>query len=86
MRSSVAFLALAACCASLCVVSAAAASVQYTPAALADKVTSLPGVDQMPGFNMFSGYLTVDASVDRSIFYCQSNANQSARVHAQRQN
>ena len=52
MRSSVAFLALAACCASLCVVSAAAASLQHTPAALADKVTSLPGVDQMPGFNV----------------------------------
>ena len=75
MRSSLALLALAACCASLCVVSAAA-SVQYTPAALADKVTSLPGVDQMPGFNMFSGYLVVDETVNRSNFYChKKNAN-----------
>jgi len=41
----------------------------YTPEALADQIHNLPGLAQQPAFNMFSGYLTVDESVGRKLFY-----------------
>lgn len=61
---------VAICLALLCAASTVSAmSVKYTPAALADQIHSLPGLNVQPGFNQFSGYLTVDASSNRSIFY-----------------
>jgi hypothetical protein len=45
------------------------AAVTYTPAALADQITNLPGLPSQPTFNQFSGYLVVDAANNRSIFY-----------------
>lgn len=47
----------------------AASAHAYTPAAQADQITSLPGLIDKPSFNQFSGYLTVDASKNRNIFY-----------------
>ncbi|CAM9473164.1 unnamed protein product [Ectocarpus sp. 13 AM-2016] len=46
----------------------------YTPEALADKVdwSTLPGAENLEvkdGFNMFSGYINVDAENGRNIFY-----------------
>jgi len=79
MRFSVALLLVAAMC--VCAVEARLhhhhaqsdkQSIQYTPAALADQIHDLPGLAVAPGFNMFSGYLTVDAAHNRSIFYCQT--------------
>lgn len=35
----------------------------------ADLVTSLPGVDQMPNFRIYSGYLTISASNGKFFFY-----------------
>lgn len=58
-------------CALLAVSLASLASGQYTPAADADKIVSLPGLASMPTFNMFSGYLVVDQATNKSIFYCQ---------------
>jgi len=63
MRSS-AFIVLVGLMA-LCTVSA----VQYTPAALADEITKLPGLDFPINFRQFSGYLTVDQAKERNLFY-----------------
>lgn len=41
----------------------------YTEEAMADRITSLPGLWYNPGFNMFSGYLTVSKENGRNIFY-----------------
>ncbi len=41
----------------------------YTPAANADKITSLPGLKSPAPFNQFAGYLTVDAAHNRKLFY-----------------
>lgn len=41
----------------------------YTKDAQDDKITSLPGLDGDPGFNMFSGYLEVSKENGRNIFY-----------------
>lgn len=35
----------------------------------ADLVTSLPGVATMPGFSIYSGYLTIDAQTGKNFFY-----------------
>jgi carboxypeptidase C (cathepsin A) len=43
--------------------------IQYTPAALQDQIHNLPGLAVQPTFNMFSGYLVVDNTTQRSIFY-----------------
>ncbi len=43
-----------------------AAGVEYTEAALKDKITSLPGASDIP-FNHFSGYL--DISETKKLFY-----------------
>jgi len=40
-----------------------------TPAAAADKITSLPGLTSPLPFNMYSGYVTVNASHGRALFY-----------------
>lgn len=42
---------------------------EYTPAALADQIHDLPGLEEKPAFNQFSGYLTVDVKNNRKIFY-----------------
>ena len=41
----------------------------YTPAANSDRILDLPGLDYDPGFNQFSGYLTVSKENGRHIFY-----------------
>lgn len=41
----------------------------YTPAAIADLITSLPGLDFETNFKQFSGYLTVSEENNRNIFY-----------------
>lgn len=43
---------------------------EYNPAALADEITDLPGLDADINFRQFAGYLQVDAETNRSIFYC----------------
>lgn len=55
------------------------AAAQYTPAALADEITSLPGLDVQPSFRQFAGYLQVDAASNRSIFYCQTTHTRTLR-------
>jgi len=40
-----------------------------TPAAAADRITSLPGLAAPLPFDMFSGYITVDESHGRALFY-----------------
>ncbi|CAM9714215.1 unnamed protein product, partial [Ectocarpus fasciculatus] len=55
----------------------------YTPEALADKVdwSALPGAANLEvkdGFNMFSGYINVDAENGRNIFYWFMEAQENA--------
>jgi carboxypeptidase C (cathepsin A) len=49
----------------------AAMAVKYSPRALQDKITALPGLDNQPTFAMFSGYIDVSESQDesRKMFY-----------------
>ena len=42
---------------------------RYTDDAQDDKITSVPGLDGDPGFNMFAGYLEVSKENGRNIFY-----------------
>jgi serine carboxypeptidase-like clade 2 len=65
MLSAVAFVVLL-------VFSAAAASSlgKDTPAAEADRITSLPGLNPFPtDYSMYSGYVTVNAASQRRLFY-----------------
>lgn len=48
---------------------AAAVVSSYTQAAQDDRIENLPGLDYDPGFQQFSGYLTVDEDHGRNIFY-----------------
>ncbi len=50
---------------------AAAASLgKDTPAAEADRITSLPGLNPFPtDYSMYSGYVTVNAASQRRLFY-----------------
>eukprot|EP00238_Polyblepharides_amylifera_P001590 CAMPEP_0196571802 /NCGR_PEP_ID=MMETSP1081-20130531/1939_1 /TAXON_ID=36882 /ORGANISM="Pyramimonas amylifera, Strain CCMP720" /LENGTH=553 /DNA_ID=CAMNT_0041888893 /DNA_START=167 /DNA_END=1828 /DNA_ORIENTATION=+ len=41
----------------------------YTAEAVSDRIESLPGLDADISFNMFSGYLEVDAVAGRNLFY-----------------
>jgi len=41
----------------------------YTSEALADQITSLPGLNYNHGFNQFSGYFKVSEHYNRNIFY-----------------
>lgn len=56
----------------------ALATLSMGPAAAApqeDLITSLPGVDVGKlGFKMYSGFLTVDSSVNRRLFYWYAEA------------
>jgi hypothetical protein len=74
--------AVVLCTLALFGLTAVCVSAQYTPAAQADKITSLPGLATMPTFNMFSGYLVVDAATNKSIFYCQAHTATAAREEA----
>lgn len=59
-----------ACAALLaCAAAAAAGSVQPTPEAQSDRITSLPGLAAPLPFDMFSGYITVDPDHGRALFY-----------------
>ena len=53
--------------------SPAAAAVSFskdTPAAAADRITSLPGLNPFPtDYSMYSGYVTVNAASQRRLFY-----------------
>jgi len=82
MRASLLALVLAACCVAVASAAGAVADVQYTPAALADEISHLPGLAAMPSFRMFSGYLVVDESVNRSIFYCQTGRHSATQCRA----
>lgn len=54
---------------------AAFAAVPAAAAPQEDLITSLPGVDvEKLGFKMYSGYLTVDESVNRRLFYWYAEA------------
>ena len=48
-----------------------ALGVQYSPRALQDKITQLPGLSAQPSFQMFSGYIDVSEAQDlsRQMFY-----------------
>lgn len=68
MRAS---LLLALVASLLVVLPVASAAVSYTPAALADQITDLPGLSPQATFNQFSGYLVIDEATNKSIFYCE---------------
>jgi carboxypeptidase C (cathepsin A) len=51
-----------------CLVACTAVTI-YTPAALADQITNLPGLPTQPTFNQFAGYLLVNETTGKSIFY-----------------
>ncbi len=53
------------------IAAAAAAGFQKdTPAAAADRITSLPGLSPFPtDYSMYSGYVTVNAASQRRLFY-----------------
>lgn len=45
----------------------------YTPEALADQITNLPGAEKLDfGFNQFSGYLTVDGTKQMHYWFVES--------------
>ena len=50
----------------------ASASYRYTPEAIADQITDLPGIEPIADlvkFNQFSGYLNINASTGKRIHY-----------------
>jgi serine carboxypeptidase-like clade 2 len=44
-------------------------NIHYTKEAEGDRVPYLPGVGQVNGFSLFAGYVTVDESAGRALFY-----------------
>lgn len=53
---------------------AAASAVHKTPAAAADRITDLPGLAEPLPFDMYSGYITVNKSHGRALFYWYNEA------------
>eukprot|EP00878_Enallax_costatus_P003081 GHUV01003280.1.p1 GENE.GHUV01003280.1~~GHUV01003280.1.p1 ORF type:complete len:548 (+),score=72.75 GHUV01003280.1:218-1861(+) len=51
----------------------------YTPEAEADRVNELPGAPNALDFGLFSGYVTVDESAGRALFYVFAEARSSNR-------
>ena len=45
---------------------------RLTPDAAGDKITSLPGLDKMPPFSMFSGYLDVTKTKKLHYWFVES--------------
>ncbi len=56
-----------------------ALAVAAAAAPSSDRITSLPGLDALPSFAMYSGYVTVDASHGRALYYffAESQGNPS---------
>jgi carboxypeptidase C (cathepsin A) len=56
--------------------SAASIAYAYTPEALQDQITSLPGAEKLNiPFNQFSGYLTVDGTKNMHYWMVESEGN-----------
>lgn len=44
------------------------------------RITSLPGVAKMPSFGLYSGYITVDASAGRALFFYFAEAKRNSKT------
>ena len=70
MRRTGATLALASAALLMWAMAASARpTVELTPEAQSDRITSLPGLASPLPFDMYSGYITVDPAHGRALFY-----------------
>ena len=72
MKLFLAFLSLAVATTPNRVYEKKSGATKVPSAAAADKITSLPGLDKMPSFDMYSGYLDVTATKKLHYWFVES--------------